>query len=225
MRIIQLIALTIITTWLFNCEAKPDKGFNGLPPEDAEKIITGLVLNTGVTDTRAGTITDIRTGLEWKKCSQGQEFRSSNNDCQGKTTGTLFTPLDQARYGATYLSYCSFSGNDCNTTAPPMTLKLPANGFTSEAYSSCDSDRTRGFSNWRVPTYAELKALSAMGKTTLNIYFPNTVDDLYWTSWSNEQDLTAKTARAINFNAEKIGDEENVTKETRLYVRCVRSMN
>ena len=222
--------LILIFAGFINYEDKPDKSFYGMPQEEKDKILQGLLLGFGVVDNRTGTVADPKTGLEWKKCTQGQVFRASNNDCQGTlATATPTSPADQGRYGATYLSYCNLQGNDCNSLSLPMTLKadsLP--GITSEAYNSCAIENilaTNGYTNWRVPTYPELKSVSELGKLVLISLFPNTPDDYFWSSWGNEQDQTGSTARAISFSYNSIGKEQNITKTTKLYVRCVRNMN
>jgi len=228
--IIRYSLLTLLFAGLVNCEDKPDKSFFGIPAEDKNQILQGILLSSGAQENATGTVIDPKTGLEWKKCVQGQVFRASRNDCQGTTsTATLTTPLDQGRYGAKYLSYCNVDGNNCNVLSVPMNLKADSLvGITSEVFNSCQTEnilRTNGYSNWRVPTYPELEALAALGKVVLTSRFPNTPDDYFWSSWGNEQDQTGATARAVSFSLETIGKEQTINKTTKLYVRCVRNTN
>lgn len=227
---IRYTLFILIFAGILNCEDKPEKSFYGIPSEEKNQILSGILLSNGAIDNSTGTVIDPKSGLEWKKCTHGQIFRASNNDCQGgKATATFTTPFDQGRYGATYLSYCNIEGNNCNEVSLPMTLKadsLP--GITSEAYNACASEnviQANGYRNWRVPTFPELQALAALGKVMLTARFPNTPDDYFWSSWSNEQDSSGKTARAVSFSAESIGKVENINKTTKLYIRCVRNIN
>ena len=228
--IIRYTLIILIFSTFINCEDKPDKSFYGIPSEDKNQILSGILLSYGAIDDSTGTVIDVKSGLEWKKCTQGQVFRATNNDCQGgKATATFTTPFDQGRYGATYLSFCNIEGNNCNELSLPMTLKADSlTGITSEAYNSCASEnaiRTGGYTNWRVPTFPELQALAALGKVMLTARFPNTPDDYFWSSWSNEQDQSGKTARAVSFSADTIGKVESINKTTKLHIRCVRNTN
>ncbi|NUM42988.1 MAG: DUF1566 domain-containing protein [Leptospiraceae bacterium] len=105
----------------------------------------------------------------------------------------------------------------------PQTLKSPINNVTSEAYSSCASDRTAGKSDWRLPSLIELKKLSMSGENMLTTFFPSTVNDYYWSSWGDENDQTGKTAKAVSFVGGNYGQERSFNKDTRFYVRCVRT--
>ena len=229
-KIILYTLLTLLIVSLINCEDKPDKSYYGVPAEDKNQILAGILLSNGVQDYATGTVIDPKSGLEWKKCVQGQTFRATNNDCQGgKGTATFTTPVDQGRYGATFLAYCNIEGNDCNTSTLPMTLRGGTiTGISSEAFNSCaneNANRTNGYTNWRVPSFPELQSLAALGKVVLTSRFPNTPDDYFWSSWSNEQDLTGATARAVSFSLDTIGKEQSISKTTRYYVRCVRNTN
>ncbi len=225
----NLIIIFLIAFIFNNCEGKPEKGFYGIPNDEKDKFIAGLILNQGTTQTSIGTVVDNRNGLEWKKCSQGQSFRSGQNDCQG--TGNSAAPTINVAigsYGASQLSYCDLEGNYCNTDSIPQILRLDrmqANKANSEAFYSCIGDRTGGFTNWRVPNPTELKSLTTTGRTAMTINFPNTPQEIYWSSWSNEQDQTSKTAKGINFTTDKFGQDENPNKTTKLLVRCVRNVN
>lgn len=229
-KIIQYSLLTFMLVGFTYCEDKPGKSYYGIPSEDKNQILQGIILSYNAIDTGLGSIVDIKSDLEWKKCSQGQVFRASNNDCQGgNSTATLTTPGDQGRYGATYLNYCNIEGNDCNATSLPMTLKANiVPGVISEAFNSCsalNANDPNGYKNWRVPSLPELQALASLGKVILTSSFPNTPDDFYWSSWSNEQNPSGSTAKAVSFTSDKFGETQNILKTTKLYVRCVRNIN
>lgn len=225
----NLIILFLISLFYVNCEAKPEKEIYGIPNDDKEKFIAGYILNQGSTSTSVGTVIDSRNGLEWKKCSQGQSFRQVNNDCQG--AGNSASPTVNVAigsYGATQLAYCDLQGNFCNTLSIPQILRLDEmqkNKANSEAFYSCLLDRTGGFTNWRVPNPVELKLLTTTGRTAMLFNFPNTPEETYWSSWSNELDATGSTAKGINFSTNKFGEDANTNKTTRLLVRCVRNTN
>ena len=141
-KIIRYSLLTLFIAGLINCEDKPDKSYYGIPAEDKNQILAGILLSNGVIDNVTGTVIDPKSGLEWRKCTQGQSFRATNNDCQGgRATATLTTPIDQGRYGATFLAYCNIEGNDCNTTSIPLNLKANTiTGISSEA-NACNSGK------------------------------------------------------------------------------------
>ena len=225
----KTILFLILILSLINCEDKPEKNFYGIPNDDKDQFIAGLLLSNNARTTTNGTVIDSRTGLEWKKCTQGQIYRANVNDCQGNKNSAAPTVSPEiGRYGAETYSYCDLEGNQCNSLSLPQMLRkeeMIRNKATSALFDACDTDRTGGFNNWRVPTYPELKALSELGKTALLINFPNTPDDFFWTSWGNEQDSTGKTAKAINFTIDRVGEETNLNKTARYYVRCVRNSN
>jgi hypothetical protein len=212
---------------LLGCEAKPERYTEFFPEEEQATILLGLIARQGLQLTNYGTAIDPSKGIEWKRCSQGQGFRLEENDCRGVVNGTLFTPVDSGTFGAHRLTFCSFPSMDCNEKVLPFALNQPEPGapYTSEAYLSCASDRTGGFSNWRLPTTPELKAFSSGGKNALYDIFSSTVQDKYWTSWSNEKDPWGKTAYVISFAQDTWGEEDVSPKDFRHYVRCVRNLN
>ncbi|TGM60958.1 surface adhesin Lsa25 [Leptospira adleri] len=221
----NILILSIALSFFANCEEKPDDTTLGFINEDAKVLLAGMLFfNPYIADPASGTVSNSTTGLMWKICSQGQVLRVGANgayDCEGiNNTSTVI-----GRFGATLLQYCSLNLNDCNTIALPSVLVGQTPGFTgtSEAFTSCNQDRTGGHSDWRVPSFPELKALTASGSlNSLLIKFPNTVEDNYWSSWAKES--TVDTARAVNFAATHFGDETGFTKTSRYFVRCVRNL-
>lgn len=207
------------------CEAKPEKTFYGIPEEESKTILTGVILNSYLEDTGRGTIRDKSLGIEWKKCTQGQVYRAAQNDCQGATTGSLITPNDNYLYSATPFNFCNLATNDCNTLTIPQVLRETdiSAGILSEAFLSCNTDRTDGKSDWRVATTARLVKLASGGKTALLQYFPNTVSQYYWSSNAYELDPSGLTGRAIYFGEDDFGKEAYFPKSDKYYVRCVRN--
>ncbi|MCB1180082.1 MAG: DUF1566 domain-containing protein [Leptospiraceae bacterium] len=124
------------------------------------------------------------------KCSQGQVWNSSQNDCTG-------TGSSADNYGATNtFQFCDASNNSCDTG----TLNGTGN---SSVYDSCNSIGTfAGRTGWRAPTIDELETLincvdtssfpnigancpSYTSPTINTTLFPNTVSGgTYWTSSS-----------------------------------------
>lgn len=93
----------------------------------------------------SGVVLDIRTGLMWKRCSEGQ----TGINCE-----TGFVPT----YGWN------------NALARPQTLN--STGFA-------------GYTDWRVPNTKELRSIAAInctGPAINETAFPNTPNNLYWTS-------------------------------------------
>ncbi|MCB1141245.1 MAG: DUF1566 domain-containing protein [Leptospiraceae bacterium] len=214
------ILLLIVLSFVFsNCEKKTDKYVYGIPEEDTSNLLLGLVVKPVLGLTSYGTIQDPVYRLEWKRCAQGQVFRSATSDCQGAQSSTEYTPFD-GRYGAQVYTYCNLPGNFCNSLSLPMTLTNTST--TSEAYNTCASERLNGYTDWRVPTYVELAAMAKASKFALLTTFPNIPEDKFWSSTGNENDSSGLTARAVDFGV-NYGDDAIVAKDTRLLVRCVRS--
>lgn len=216
-----LIGLTL--SFFINCEAKPVEDTFGFSPEDQNVIVAGVLTNSILRSNPDGTVLDPAFGLTWQKCSVGQVFRSTQNDCQGATAGSVLNPLDPNRYGARELAFCNSKTHACNQVTPLPQVLIPVSQIAisgvSEAYQAC-ADLG---STWRVPTLAELKRLTEVGRTALLSNFPQTPEGDYWSSWSNEQDLPGETAYAISFDRQSFGVEKKIPKTERNYVRCVRS--
>jgi hypothetical protein len=217
----SIILFVFLIGLLANCEYKPKKYNNFFPEEEQETILLGLLYRQNLTLTNYGTAKDASSGLEWKRCSQGQGFRLAENDCRGVISGTLTNPIDSGRFGAVALTFCNIPTMDCNKKSLPFELTSSTTGV-SEAYNSCNSDRTGNFSDWRVPTPQELVAFASGGKNVLYDIFSSTVQDYYWSSYGNEKDPTATTAYVVSFAQDKWGELDVKTKDARYYVRCVR---
>ncbi|TGJ99662.1 DUF1566 domain-containing protein [Leptospira semungkisensis] len=216
---VKLIAfLSVAVLGFVGCEEKIDHNRYGFAPEDNNQLIAGALFFENFTNNGDGSTTDSISGLTWKTCSQGQTFsgNASQYDCQG-SSGTVINP---GTYGAKQLQYCSVNLESCNTLGIPQTLTA-GSGASSEAFDSCAADGTAG-GGWRVATFIELKYLSSNSRNFMLLKFPNTMDDYYWSSTANEQDGSGKTARAVSFSLSNFGDDEDFTKITRYFVRCVR---
>lgn len=233
----KLVLIFSLVFFLSNCQEKPVRTlYPGLSDEDTSLLLTGLVLNQGYTDNRDGTVTDNSLNLVWQKCSQGQGYRSVNNDCEGNikpaTTTNPFIPqvVDTNNFGAIPLSFCSNATNACNQLLVPQVLQGGSSILVtgeSEAYKSCNSLNQSGANPataWRVPNPLELQRLTLGGRNALiAVHFPNTVEDYYWSSWSNPEDLLGQSATAIIMERKRFGETELRTKTDRYFVRCVRS--
>lgn len=215
------IILISLVSFLVSCEAKPKRYTEYFPEESRNTILAGLVYKQGLEVTNYGTVRDPANRLEWKRCSQGQGFRLAENDCRGVVSGTYYTPLDSGKFGALKFTFCNYPTHDCNEKNFPFAL-INQSGTVSEAFNSCANDRTGDFTDWRVPTRPELKTFTVFGKNALYDIFSSTVQDYYWTSWSNENDPFGKTAYAISFAQDRWGDEKLAPKDYRYYLRCVR---
>ncbi|WP_411824764.1 surface adhesin Lsa25 [Leptospira sp. 'Mane'] len=221
---IQIIILSLLlSAFILNCEAKPEKDFYGISEEETNLLVAGFLANQSLTDTRTGTIRDPAAGLEWQKCSVGQVYRQAQNDCQGAAAGTVLNPQDPYRYGARQLAYCDSKTHACNRVTVPQVLlavsEIAISG-SSEAYLACSALGT----SWRVPTPIELKRLTETGRISVLNYFPQTQEAEYWSSWSNEQDIPGETAISISFDRQSFGQQKNTVKTDRNYVRCVKNL-
>ncbi|MCZ8236887.1 MAG: DUF1566 domain-containing protein [Leptospiraceae bacterium] len=225
---LKTIILLIVSAGIFGigCEAPKEKDTLGLSDEELGLVLTGFLLNTNLVDLRDGTVLDKGLNLIWRKCSQGQVYRGNENDCRGAVSGTLFTPNDQVLWGAKKFAYCNTNTWSCNTRTVPLTLVANAGFITtgfSEALNTCAAlNDANGFPGWRVPTPFELQRLTLGGRTALLANFPDTVESLYWSSWSVQDDTTGEIAITVNFDRESFGEEKTVQKIEKTYVRCIR---
>jgi hypothetical protein len=162
--------------------------------------------------------------LYFMKCSFGQVYNSTNDDCTGTGLPTL--------YGATKIQYCSVNDESCNNE----TTKLLNGSGESATYGACNDFNSSGIygkKNWRVPTKEELKILiNCIDKTmpldlnwcengnyispTINRFFPNTLNNYYWSSSTNADNTT--NAWLVNFFT---SSTFYASKTSKLYVRCV----
>lgn len=231
----KIILITAILSFLFvGCEQKPTKYPYGIPEEEFEQIVYGIINTNNSTSRSSGTVRFPTTGLEWKRCVQGQVFRSSTEDCKGNSTPTAFTPVDLT-YGASFHAYCNTASNDCNGN-PPSLIPILQNTNTSTsqnvtAYATCAADTTdlsptdATVSAWRVPTIIELQALASLGKLSTFKSLPDAPDEKYWSASSEINDLTGETAKAVSFEPGTYGTEYRIKKDTKLYIRCVRNFS
>lgn len=228
----QIRLLIILSLFFIGCEQKPTKYPFGIPEEEFEQILFGIINTNNSVARSSGTVRFPSTGLEWKRCAQGQVFRSATEDCQGTSAPTPFTPVD-LKYGATVHAYCNTASNDCNGN-PPSLVPILQNSNTSTpanttAYATCDSDTTDLSPSdaivgaWRVPTIVELKALASLGKISTFKAMPDAPDEKYWSSSSEINDLTGETAKSVSFEPGTYGDESIIKKDTKLYIRCIRN--
>ncbi|MCB1193814.1 MAG: DUF1566 domain-containing protein [Leptospiraceae bacterium] len=159
--------------------------------------------------------------MYFAKCTHGQTWNSSSNDCTG--TGSSGTS-----YGATTVQYCNANNNTCNGGTNSGTL----NGSgTSGAYSAC-SGSSLASKSWRVPTKDELKLLiectdqsmpndgSSCGSgnyssPSINNLFPNTLSGFYWSSSGDSS--SSGDALGVSFGS---GGTYGNFKATNVYVRC-----
>jgi hypothetical protein len=218
MKNLSLLLLLAVLS-LVNCEKQPEKYQYGFSEADKANLILGLILKPNLQTTDYGTVRDPSSRLEWKRCVQGQQFRTGINDCKGVSGGTLYTPVD-ITFGASTLTFCNIPGNDCNSLTIPNVLTRT--NTTSEAFNSCNSERTNSFEDWRVPTIVELKTIGVVGKIIIYEFFSDAPDSDYWSSNSNELDQSGLTARTMNFGV-NYGQEGLDAKDKKHYVRCVRS--
>ena len=144
----------------------------------------GTIRFDGVTGTFGGNTYTAQT-LYFAKCSYGQSWNSSTNNCQG-------TGNSGNNYGAATVQYCNANDSSCDNGSI-----LNGSG-TSGAFTACNSLSLAG-KIWRVPTRNELKTL--IHCTDLNMplngfdcgggnytspsvsnLFPDTPASFYWSS-------------------------------------------
>ncbi len=175
------------------------------------------LLLSSLVSANTDTVVDPVTGLEWKKCSQGQLYETTYKTCRGNATPNL----DDGIYGAVTLQYCSSLTNDCNTVGYPMTLTTPGGTSTSEAYTSCANETTAGKTDWRVPTSLELQSILSTSRNAMLTTYPDTVNGLYWSNEASTSDFNLATV--ISFRIFDFGESSSQSKTIRYYLRCVRN--
>jgi len=175
-------------------------------------MANGTIKFEGVAGTFGGNTYTAKT-LYFAKCTHGQTYNASSNNCTG--TGTT-------------VQFCSVETNICNGGSNSGTL----NGSgTSGAYSACNSSNLAG-RTWRVPTLTEFKLLincttitempndfaqcsSFTAPATITNLFPNTQND-YWTS-SGHASFPDYAWRVTFNDSYTSGHNKNVFR----HVRCV----
>lgn len=208
----KLIPILIVFLNIIACEEKPVRDYYGFSADEKNVLIAGLMNNTTYSSTSYGTVLDSSLNVEFKRCTQGQIYNSTSNNCTN-----INNEPDK-------LTFCNVANNFCNTTAIPFTLTDPGSLTISEAYNSCKNDTTGNYSNWRVANLVELAKLAAGGRNSMFIWFPGTLEENYWSANGNENDTSGLTAKAVSFSRSEFGNINLISKDTRLYVRCVRNL-
>lgn len=167
-----------------------------------------LLAGGSFTDLGSGMVRAVSTGLIWTKCTIGQSYNATLNDCTGTGSGTV--------YGAASKAFCSVDyENGCidNNT-------LVAN--SGPAYDSCAALG----SGFRLPTIFELQAFAntVADRKTLLLVFPQTPDDKpFWSGSQNTTQTSGKEAKVVFFAENTFGQTDTFNKASGVaYVRCVR---
>lgn len=172
-----------------------------------------------VLDLHDGTIYSSSKNIFYAKCTSGQTYNSTTDDCTGAGNAGNNYLASQSRY-------CSTSANDCNGNVSSGVLTFPfLYGSTSGIYTFCDGMNTTpvgGFAGkrkWRVPNFEELLSILKANSVPAidSTLFPNTVNGPYWTATSFAFGLGGD-AIFIDFLD---GSTTNGSKPSNLYVRCV----
>lgn len=176
-------------------------------PRDKESTLdsgTSLYLFSTYRDNGNGTMTD-PNGLVWMRCAYGQVWDPNLYACTGTGSGTTF--------GAKSLALCTTAGY-CTDL-----VSLVANA--GPAFLACDGLDFAGSTAWRLPTIYELSGLgTGNDRKTLLMVFPNTPDDKYF--WSGSQDVNdTKLSRAVSFAGTDFGADYGRTQTEANYVKCV----
>ena len=220
----KILLTILISAFFLRCEQQPKSYKYGIPEEEYNTILYGIINSNYTTNTNYGSVQDPSTKLEWKRCAQGQVFNSTRNNCQGTSNPTLYTPVD-LKYGAKQYAYCNTASNDCNSLAlvPLLNSSKTSTAASETAYASCNNDTTGSVTGWRVPTIVELQALASLGRVATIQKFPDAPDEKYWSATSEVDDLSGEIAKSVNFAPGGYGEILKIRKDTKLYLRCVRN--
>ncbi len=102
-------------------------------------------------DHRNGTITDTKTNLMWKKCSEG----AKGKNCDEVYYHYINRKNDKTEWEKTTIKCKKYNGDYCTDEGQPIRR------FTFlEAYKIYDKPQTyAGYHNWRLPTQKELMSI------------------------------------------------------------------
>jgi hypothetical protein len=193
---VLLIALLAVSS-LVSCKKSSD---------DSLDFATLLVLAT-FRDNGNGTVS-APGGYTIAKCAYGQVWNAALNNCAG--TGSSST------YGAQSLAYCTVA-NSCHDAA--------LNASSGPAFAACSTYSVSSITGWRLPTVAELQAMtSSLSRSSLILLFTQTPDDKYfWSRETNPNKSDYSEAYGISFADSTFGDKTSYNKvSVPLYVRCVK---
>ncbi len=165
-----------------------------------------LLASNSFTDMGNGSVQAISTGLIWTKCSVGQVWNATLNNCTGTGSGTV--------YGAASKAFCSVDyENGC----------IDNNTLVASSGPAFDSCAALGY---RLPTLFELEAFAntVADRATLLIVFPQTPDDKpFWSGSQNTTQTSGKEAKVVYFAENTFGQTDSFNKASGVaYVRCVR---
>ena len=147
----------------------------------------------------------------YKKCLQGQVYRSAENDCRGAGTQADL-------WNASLLQYCNADDNTCNPTGQYVAGENKyVHGVNSQIWVSCDADTTNG-----------LKWYPAHGVVT-ELFYNNALGSVYpdlpWNSnvgiWSAFlYYLDNSKARFYTLPYDKYSTADPELKTAQKYVLC-----
>ena len=160
-----------------------------------------------IVDNGDGTNLELTTGLTWMKCSQGMTFNFSTNTCEGNYS---------------VFQYCSNQTGCVNG----ITDELIGLSTTSPVWETCRSLSYAGFSNWRVPTLAELEVIaedySGSASQVSTTMFPNIPLTNHWSSDAHAVGVGHSYGYSLDLNT---GLRESSTWWNEYPVLCVRDDN
>jgi hypothetical protein len=152
-----------------------------------------------------GCVLDNTTGLIWEVKTTDGGLRDWNN----KYTNFNSTLGNQVSIQITPTLAGVVPATQAQIDAPTNSV-----GFV----KAVNATNLCGYSNWRIPTQAELATIRVPGAapTIDKVWFPNTLSDTYWTSspWTVTgfpASLFAEGALVVIFNSNQLGNDYRVT--------------
>lgn len=171
---------------------------------------TKLQNTYNVYDNMNATVSHYSANKTFTKCSIGQSWNQTLNNCAGIGDGGN-------GYGFSSYQYCSNNNHDCNSQHP--TWQLNGSGDSS-LFRVCDELILGGHSDWRVPNLDELRDFYQLVYSPNKNLFPQMIYAFYFSSSAKWEFLGDTFAKAVHMENGSVTDLKFKTESSP--VICIR---
>lgn len=186
--------LTVNNTYYFNIMVQDQAG-------NRTVYTSGSASTKDVYENLDGTVSSYSRNKTYTKCSMGQVWVSTSNDCTGTGSGG-------DGYGYTSHQYCNIANDSCNPTGPSWDLDGRGN---SGVWTVCDQLVLAGKTDWRVMNSGELFDFYQNIYSVNTAYFPRMILAFYFASSANSGFMQNGFASAVNM---QFGTQSNLKSKT-----------